>query len=102
MDTSFFEPVEVVCDPPQKPIPSQFERQEGGDHYRKLPYDLAKFAMEAGFDAMRFSAFKYICRLGLKGDHEKEIEDTKKAIHFLQMRLEHKHGVRSAIQYQHP
>lgn len=68
---------------PQK-APS--ERQVGGSHYKGFAIQPWHFCMVNGLDFATSSVIKYVCRK--KGDRAKQIEDLKKAIHNIEMKIE--------------
>lgn len=65
---------------------SSLDKQVGGDHYKKYKYQPMQFAEDTGLSPMIFSALKYICRHKDKG---KPVEDLKKALHCVEMFVEH-------------
>lgn len=64
---------------------SAFDKQEGGDHYRKLKIQPFQYSMANGLDPMQHTAIKYITRFRDKGG----IADLHKAIHTLELLIEH-------------
>ena len=64
---------------------SAFDKQEGGDHYRKLKIQPMQYSMANGLDPMQHTAIKYITRFRDKGG----IADLHKAIHTLELLIEH-------------
>lgn len=60
---------------------SVYKKQVGGDHYKKMVIQPAKFINANKLLYAEGAAIKYICRHGSKGG----LEDIKKAIHYLEM-----------------
>ena len=60
------------------------EKQVGGKHYKNFRIQPAHFINENKLLFAEGNAIKYICRHSVKGKEE----DIKKAIHYLEMRLE--------------
>jgi hypothetical protein len=58
--------------------------QEGGTHYKGMPIEPLRFAMENNWDACAFSILKYVSRHRLKNG----LEDIKKAGHYVRLRME--------------
>lgn len=63
---------------------SALDRQEGGDHYKKLKIQPMEYSMANGLDACQHTAIKYVTRFREKGG----IADLYKAIHTLEMLIE--------------
>lgn len=61
------------------------EKQVGGDHY-KLKIEPIDFITENEIPFCLANVVKYICRK--KGNRSKQIEDLRKAIHYLELHLE--------------
>ena len=57
-------------------------------HYTRGQIEVWDFIRDQGLGYHRGNAIKYICRAGFKSIHT-EIEDLKKAIHYLENELEH-------------
>lgn len=70
------------ADPPKAPS----ERQVGGSHYKGFKIQPWHFCMVNGLDFATSSVIKYVCRK--KGDKAKQIEDLKKAVHNIEMKIE--------------
>lgn len=69
-------------------IPSEdspLQRQEGGDHYKKQAIQPVEYIMANGTPYMEGNVIKYVSRWRDKGG----IQDLKKAIHYLEMLIEH-------------
>lgn len=64
---------------------SAFERQEGGSHYAKLKIQPMQYSMANGLDPMQHTVIKYVTRFRDKNG----VEDLRKAIHTLEMLIEH-------------
>ena len=56
--------------------------------YRRGTIEVWDFIRDQGLNYFRGNAIKYICRAGFKSTHT-EIEDLKKAIHYLENELHH-------------
>lgn len=63
---------------------SQFDRQVGGDHYKKMPIQPLEFIAKNNLDFFQGCVIKYILRYKDKNG----VEDLKKAIHFIEMMIE--------------
>ena len=57
-------------------------------HYTRGTIEVWDFIRDQGLNYFRGNAIKYICRAGFKSTHT-EIEDLKKAIHYLANELHH-------------
>lgn len=57
-------------------------------HYTRGSIEVWDFIRDQGLNYFRGNAIKYICRAGFKSPHS-EIEDLKKAIHYLENELSH-------------
>ena len=57
-------------------------------HYTRGTIEVWDFIRDQGLNYFRGNAIKYICRAGFKSPHT-EIEDLKKAIHYLENELHH-------------
>jgi len=57
-------------------------------HYTRGYIEVWDFIRDQGLNYFRGNAIKYICRAGFKSPHT-EIEDLKKAIHYLENELQH-------------
>ncbi len=55
-------------------------------HYTRGTIEVWDFIRDQGLNYFRGNAIKYICRAGFKSTHT-EIEDLKKAIHYLENEL---------------
>ena len=64
---------------------SAFQRQEGGDHYRKLTIQPVEYMMANGIPFMEGAVIKYVTRWRDKGG----IGDLRKARHMLDLLIEH-------------
>lgn len=63
--------------------------QVGGMHYKgKGEFQHWDVAIAMNWDYLVGSATKYLWRLGLKGNKREQIQDVKKAIHYLQKKVE--------------
>jgi hypothetical protein len=64
------------------------DKQEGGDHYRKLKIQPVEFISENGFGFCEGSVIKYISRHKEKNG----AQDIKKAIHYCELILQMQYG----------
>lgn len=71
---------------PARPALSPSEKQVGGSHYKSFVIQPWHFCMVNGLDFATSSVIKYVCRK--KGDKAKQIEDLRKAIHNIEMKIE--------------
>ena len=67
-------------------------KQVDGSHYQKYKYQPVQYIMDLGMDFALGNAVKYILRAGHKQDasltdNQKEIEDLKKAIFYINDRI---------------
>jgi hypothetical protein len=60
------------------------DRQEGGNHYKDMPIQLAEFCQRNRLNWCEANVVKYVCRHRDK----KGAEDIRKAIHYLELLLE--------------
>jgi hypothetical protein len=65
-----------------------FGRQEDGSHYMKLAIQPMQYSMANGLDALQHSVVKYVTRFRDKNG----VVDLRKAIHCLEMLIEHEEG----------
>lgn len=77
-------------------VPSPLNKQEDGDHYKKMGIQPIELGLANNLDCLQFSAVKHIMRHPHKGEG---VMDLKKAIHYLQMALELQYGVNSTVEY---
>ena len=61
---------------------------ESPAHYTRGAIEVWDFIRDQGLNYFRGNAIKYICRAGFKSP-QTEIEDLKKAIHYLENELQH-------------
>lgn len=61
-----------------------WDHQEGGDHYKVMAIQPGEYIVANKFDWFTSNAIKYLSRHHLKG---KPVEDLKKAIHYIQLRI---------------
>ena len=61
---------------------------ESPQHYTRGSIEVWDFIRDQGLNYFRGNAIKYICRAGFKSIHT-EVEDLKKAIHYLENELHH-------------
>ena len=57
-------------------------------HYTRGDIEVWDFIRDQGLNYFRGNAIKYICRAGFKSP-QTEVEDLKKAIHYLENELQH-------------
>ncbi|WP_198077576.1 DUF3310 domain-containing protein [Acinetobacter calcoaceticus] len=62
-----------------------FDKQEGGDHYKKLVIQPMQYALANGLDAGQATIIKYVTRFKDKNG----LEDLKKARHTIDLLIEH-------------
>lgn len=72
---------------------SQWDLQVGGDHYKSMKIQPAKFALENKLDYCQANAIKYICRHESKNGKQ----DLEKAKHYIDLLIEHYYGDQNAI-----
>ena len=65
-------------------------------HYTRGQIEVWDFIRDQGLNYFRGNAIKYICRAGFKSTHT-EIEDLKKAIHYLENELQHTHPISKSV-----
>lgn len=65
--------------------PSAFNEQVGGAHYKNMKIQPINFILANDLNFTQGVVIKYVCRYKAKNG----IEDLKKAIHFLEMLIEH-------------
>ena len=69
---------------------STSDKQVGGDHY-KLPIQPIEFITKNGIGFIEGNVIKYVCRHRSKNGRQ----DIEKAIHYLELLLEHEYPVLS-------
>lgn len=67
---------------------SQWDIQVGGNHYKDMKIQPAKFALENKLDYCQANAIKYICR----HEHKNGKQDLEKAKHYIDLLIEHYYG----------
>ncbi|MEG1232294.1 MAG: DUF3310 domain-containing protein [Acinetobacter sp.] len=72
---------------------SQWDLQVGGDHYKAMKIQPAKFALENKLDYCQANAIKYICRHESKNGKQ----DLEKAKHYIDLLIEHYYGDNNEI-----
>ncbi len=60
-------------------------KQVGGSHYKDLAIQPSEYCERNALSHLQSQVVKYVTRAGKKGD---EVEDLKKAIHCLEMRIQ--------------
>ncbi len=73
---------------------SAFDKQVGGGHYTKMKIQPFQYSMANGLDPMQHTVVKYVTRFRDKNG----IEDLKKAIHTLELLIEHEEQAKSAAE----
>lgn len=73
---------------PSEPPPSALEKQEGGDHYKKLKIQPIEYIHANGLDFFQGNMLKYLTRHKDKNG----AEDLRKVIHYAQLALELQYG----------
>lgn len=63
---------------------SQFDKQVGGEHYKKMAIQPLEFIAKNNLDFFQGNVIKYILRYKDKNG----VEDLRKAIHFIEMMIE--------------
>ena len=63
-----------------------YKKQVGGEHYKSLPLEPWKIIDANGLDYFRGNVIKYILRD--KGTKKDQIQDLKKAIHYIEHIIE--------------
>ncbi|WP_221795967.1 DUF3310 domain-containing protein [Aquisediminimonas sediminicola] len=71
------------------PKRSPFHYQIGGNHYSRLAIQPFQYSMANGLDPMQHTIIKYVTRFRDKGGRE----SLEKAIHTIQMLIEHEYGL---------
>ena len=65
------------------------DTQIGGNHYRDLKIQVSDYIYENNLNWYQGNAIKYISRYNRKSkDTAKQLEDLKKAIHYIQLLIE--------------
>ena len=65
------------------------DTQVGGNHYRDLKIQVSDYIYENNLNWYQGNAIKYISRYNRKSkDTAKQLEDLKKAIHYIQLVIE--------------
>ena len=72
---------------------SVYDKQIGGDHYRKMAIQPSEFANRNNLPFAEGNAIKYICRHKYKGGKE----DLEKAKHFIDMIIERDYEDRKSV-----
>ena len=62
---------------------------QGPSYYQRGSIQVWDFIRDQGLNFHLGNAIKYICRYGYKGDHNAQVSDLKKAIHYLNDELNH-------------
>lgn len=65
-------------------MPSAFDTQVGGNHYKTLPIQPLEFIVKNGLDFLQGNVIKYVVRYKTKGG----VADLEKARHYLDMMIE--------------
>ena len=67
---------------------ADFKPPDGPRYYQRGSIEVWDFIRDQGLNYFKGNAIKYICRAGYKSP-QTEIEDIKKAIHYLENELQH-------------
>jgi len=73
---------------------SAYDKQVGGGHYTKMKIQPFQYSMANGLDPMQHTVIKYVTRFRDKNG----VEDLKKAIHTLELLIEHEEQAKSAAE----
>lgn len=71
--------------------PTSLDKQEGGDHYKKLIIQPVEYIMKNNLDFLQGNMIKYATRHKDKNG----AEDLRKVIHYAQLALELQYGEKS-------
>jgi len=71
---------------------SAWNKQEGGNHYKSMAIQPMEFALKNGLDYAQANVVKYVCRHAAKNGKQ----DLLKAIHNIELMIEHYYGAKSA------
>ena len=71
---------------------SAWDKQEGGNHYKGMVIQPMEFALKNGLDYAQANVIKYVCRHAAKNGKQ----DLLKAIHNIELMIEHYYGAESA------
>ena len=71
---------------------SAWNKQEGGNHYKGMAIQPMEFALKNGLDYAQANVVKYVCRHAAKNGKQ----DLLKAIHNIELMIEHYYGADSA------
>lgn len=77
-------------------LPSVLKRQEAGNHYKDGTIQPIEFITSNNLSFVVGNIIKYAYRADKKGG----AEDLKKCLHYCQIELETKYGIRSEVKYQ--
>jgi hypothetical protein len=67
---------------------SALDKQVGGTHYKDMKIQPMEYVLENGIGAAEYAVIKYVSRWRNKNG----IDDLKKAIHYLEILIEHETG----------
>lgn len=81
---------------PKAPEPKASEKQVGGDHYKLLAIQPMEYALANHLNYAQANVIKYVTRYNLKADGAKWKEDLKKAIHNIELLIEHEEKTRAS------
>lgn len=72
---------------------STYDKQVGGGHYTKMKIQPFQYSMANGLDPMQHTVIKYVTRFRDKNG----VEDLKKAIHTIELLIEHEEGQKPKV-----
>lgn len=78
-------------------LPSVLKRQEAGNHYKDGTIQPIEFITSNNLSFVIGNIIKYAYRADKKGG----AEDLRKCLHYCQIELETKYGIRSEVKYEH-
>lgn len=93
-ELTLFNDITPTLDEP--PIPSAFDTQVGGDHYKDMKSSPLRFIADNNMSFILGNVIKYTCRADRKGGDE----DIRKAIHYLVCHREWKYGKKTKVEYE--
>lgn len=79
----------------QAAFESQLKRQEHGSHYKDGAIQPLEFILANNLSFVIGNAIKYLFRADKKGG----AEDLRKSIHYCQIELETRYGIKSKVEY---
>jgi len=67
---------------------SAFDRQEGGNHYKLMMIQPTEYILANNLGFCEGNVIKYISRWKIKSKHGPNVEDLRKAKHYIDMLIE--------------